>query len=42
MRCYDVSSDGQRFLFHDVWDRGPSIDHVELILDWVSTLPTAR
>lgn len=38
-RCYDMSADGQRFLFHD---RGAiphaSVTRMDLILNWTSTL----
>jgi hypothetical protein len=43
IRCYDIATDGPRFLFRD---RGaasrPSVTRMDLVLNWTSTLPKAR
>jgi Tol biopolymer transport system component len=42
-RCYDISTDGPRFLFRD---RGavsrPSVTRMDLVLNWTATLPKGR
>jgi hypothetical protein len=41
LRCYDMSPDGQRFLFGEVVPR-PSVTRMGLILNWTVTLPRGR
>jgi DNA-binding winged helix-turn-helix (wHTH) protein/Tol biopolymer transport system component len=41
LRCYDMSPDGQRFLFGEVVPR-PSVTRIDLVLNWTTTLPRGR
>jgi serine/threonine-protein kinase len=40
-RCYDVSADGQRFLFRETVGRA-SVTRMDLVLNWTATLPRGR
>ncbi len=42
-RCYDVQSDGPKFLFHDCTATNTaSVTRIDLVLNWTSTLPKGR
>jgi serine/threonine protein kinase/Tol biopolymer transport system component len=42
-RCYDLSPDGQRFLFRERIDVQPtSVTRIDLIQNWMATLPKSR
>jgi len=43
VRCYDLSSDGRRFLFRDSSAAHIlSVTRMDLILNWTSTLPRSK
>jgi len=41
-RCFDVSADGQRFLFREKAEKRESVTRMDLILNWAATLPTGQ
>lgn len=43
IRCYDLSSDGRRFLFRErTAAQTPAVTRMDLVLNWTSTLPRNR
>lgn len=43
IRCYDLSSDGRRFLFRErTAAQTPPVTRMDLVLNWTSTLPRTR
>ena len=43
LRCYDISADGSRFLFHDRTSvKRETVSRMDLVLNWTSTLAKGR